>query len=72
MAVVLGCETRYAAQTVYAAGLDLANKDSADPIGPGCRACERAACRHRSVPPMGRTLDMGTAERGVVPYRLER
>jgi len=72
VAVVLGCETRYAAQTVYAAGLDLANKDSADPIGPGCRACERAACRHRSVPPMGRTLDMGTAERGVVPYRLER
>jgi hypothetical protein len=42
-----------------------------DPIGPGCRACERTACRHRSVPPMGRSLDMGTAERGVVPYRLE-
>ena len=71
VAVVLGCETRYAAQTVYAAGLDLANPASADPIGPGCRACERTNCRHRSVPPMGRSLDVGTAERGVVPYRLE-
>jgi len=71
VAVVLGCELRHAAQTVYAAGLDLNNPDAADPIGPGCRACERDACRHRSVPPIGRALDVGTAERGVVPYRLE-
>jgi predicted transcriptional regulator/transcriptional regulator with XRE-family HTH domain len=71
VAVVLGCELRYAAQTVYAAGLNVANRDVADPIGPGCRACERTQCRHRSVPPMGRALDMGTAERGVVPYRLK-
>ncbi|OYV26337.1 MAG: XRE family transcriptional regulator [Acidocella sp. 20-63-7] len=70
VAVVLGCEIRYAAQTVYAAGLDLSNPERADPIGPGCRACERTNCRHRSVPPLGRTLDMGTAERGVVPYQL--
>jgi len=71
VAVVLGCEIRYAPQMVYAAGLDLGNPDAADPIGPGCRACERTNCRHRSVPPMGRALDMGTAERGVVPYRLK-
>ena len=71
VAVVLGCEIRYAPQTVYAAGLDLGNPDAADPIGPGCRACERTNCRHRSVPPMGHALDIGTAERGVVPYRLK-
>jgi len=71
VAVVLGCELRHAAQTVYAAGLDLNNPNAADPIGPGCRACERDSCRHRSVPPIGRVLDVGTAERGVVPYRLE-
>ena len=71
VAVVLGCEVRHAEQTVYAAGLDLNNPDAADPIGPGCRACERTTCRHRSVPPIGRALDVGTAERGVVPYRLE-
>ncbi len=71
VAVVLGCETAHAAQTVYAAGLDLANPDAADPIGPGCRACERTNCRHRSVPPLGTALDTGTAERGVMPYRLK-
>jgi predicted transcriptional regulator/DNA-binding XRE family transcriptional regulator len=71
VAVVLGCETRFAAQMVYAAGLNTTAPEAADPIGPGCRACERTNCRHRSVPPMGRALDMGTAERGVVPYRLK-
>lgn len=71
VAVALGCETRYAAQTVYAAGLNTTAPEAADPIGPGCRACERTDCRHRSVPPMGRALDMGTAERGMVPYRLK-
>ncbi len=70
VAVVLGCELSHAAQTVYAAGLDLNNPDAADAIGPGCRACERTTCRHRSVPPIGRGLDVGTAERGVVPYRV--
>lgn len=70
VAVVLGCEVRYAAQTIYAAGVDLHNPDVADPIGPGCRACERTNCRHRSVPPLGQALDTGTAERGVVPYRI--
>ena len=35
VAVVLGCEISHAAETVYAAGLDLNNPDAADPIGPG-------------------------------------
>lgn len=70
VAVVLGCEIEYAPLTVYATGLDLADPAAAVPIGPGCRACERMACRHRAVPPAGRALDVGTAERGVVPYRI--
>jgi predicted transcriptional regulator len=71
VAVVLGCETVYAAQTVYAEGLNLAAPQAVDPIGPGCRACARTQCRHRSVPPVGAGLDMGTAERGVVPYQVK-
>lgn len=71
VAVVLGCEISHAARTVYAAGLDLKNPEAADPIGPGCRACERIDCRHRSVPSMGMGLDTGAAERGVVPYRFK-
>ena len=70
VAVVIGCETGYAAQTVYAAGLDLRDASIAEPIGPGCRACERSDCRHRAVPPVSQALDVGTVERGVVPYRI--
>jgi predicted transcriptional regulator len=70
VAVVLGCEVQYATQTVYAAGLDLNSPQAAVPIGPGCRACERTACRHRAVPPVGHALDVGSGERGVIPYRI--
>jgi predicted transcriptional regulator len=70
VAVGLGCEVAYADQTIYSTGLDLKNLDAGDPIGPGCRACERVECRHRALPPIGRPLDVGTAERGVVPYHI--
>lgn len=70
VAVGLGCEVSFAAQTVYATGLDLGSESGADLIGPGCRACERTDCRHRALPPIGRLLDVGTVERGVVPYKV--
>ena len=71
VAVVLGCEVDQAARTVYAAGLDVRDRAAAVPIGPGCRACIRTACRHRSVPPHGHELDVGTEERGAVPYSIK-
>ncbi len=70
VAVVLGCEAAHAVRTVYAAGLDLQDRSTAVPIGPGCRVCERPNCRHRAVPPVGHKLDVGTRERGVVPYKI--
>jgi predicted transcriptional regulator len=70
VAVGLGCEIDYAGQTIYSKGLDLTGTGIADPIGPGCRTCERTDCRHRAVPPLGHALDVGGAERGVVPYRI--
>ena len=70
VAVVLGCEAAHAARTVYAAGLDLRDGRTAVPIGPGCRACERRDCRHRAVPPLGHALDVGSRERGLVPYKI--
>lgn len=72
VAVVLGCEIAYAPLTVYAAGLDLSSPEAAVPIGPGCRACERTDCRHRAVPSAGHELDVGSSERGLVPYRIRR
>ncbi len=71
VAVVLGCEVEHAPQCVYAAGLDLSDGSAAVPIGPGCRICERTGCRHRAVPPVGRDLDVGSEERGIVPYRIK-
>jgi predicted transcriptional regulator len=70
VAVGLGCEIDYAGQTIYSKGLDLTDPDIADPIGPGCRTCERTDCRHRALPPIGHALDVGSDERGVVPYRI--
>lgn len=58
VAVGLGCEIAYADQTIYSTGLDLKKLDASDPIGPGCRACERVDCRHRALPPIGRPLDV--------------
>ena len=71
VAVGLGCEIAYAGETVYSVGLDLDDLNAADPIGPGCRACERKDCRHRALPPIGHPLDVGTVERGVVPYQID-
>ncbi len=71
VAVVLGCEIEHAPRTVYATGLDLTDSAAVAAIGPGCRVCERTNCRHRAMPPIGRQLDVGTEERGVVPYRVK-
>ena len=72
VAIVIGCEIPYAERTVYATGLSLRDPAFAEPIGPGCRACDRTACRHRAVPPASQSLDVGSLERGVVPYRIRR
>ncbi|KXV69410.1 XRE family transcriptional regulator [Acetobacter malorum] len=69
IAMVLGCSIADAAKTVYAAGLNLDDHSMVVPIGPGCRACGRDQCSHRSLPVSGRILDTGSHARGVVPYR---
>lgn len=69
IAIVLGCTISDAAKTVYADGLNLNDHRLVVPIGPGCRACVRDNCSHRSLPVSGRMLDTGSDARGVVPYR---
>ncbi|GAN69676.1 helix-turn-helix domain-containing protein [Acetobacter orleanensis] len=69
IAMVLGCAIADAPKTVYAAGLNLDDHTLVVPIGPGCRACGRDQCSHRSLPVSGRILDTGSHARGVVPYR---
>lgn len=64
----LGCSINHAGSVVYADDLNLENTDSFDPIGVSCRICERTACLHRSVPPVGKTLRIDTSKRSVVPF----
>jgi len=69
-AIALGCEVSYAADFVYADGLDLGNRAAFDPIGISCRICERAACQQRAVPPLKRKLTVDRDRRGVLPYSI--
>ncbi len=64
----LGVDIRHAAQLVYAQGLDLSDPDSATPIGPGCKLCERQGCAQRAFPALGRRLRIDEGERLREPY----
>tara|TARA_R110002096_G_scaffold2150_3_gene11392 strand:- start:3066 stop:4475 length:1410 start_codon:yes stop_codon:yes gene_type:complete len=67
-AIGLGCNINHAKSVVYADELNLDNNDAYDPIGISCRICERTACMHRSVPPIGKTLRIDPSKRNVVPF----
>ena len=66
----LGCNISHTKAVVYADDLNYENIDSFDPIGISCRICERTACHHRSVPPIGKTLRIETSKRSVVPFNI--
>ncbi|MGN7876241.1 short-chain fatty acyl-CoA regulator family protein [Roseateles sp. 22389] len=67
-AIGLGCDLRHAEQLVYAKGLDLGDPDSATPIGPGCKLCEREGCAQRAFPALGKHLRIDENERTAEPY----
>jgi hypothetical protein len=52
VSIMLACDAVHADQTTYADGLDLAAPALAAPIGPTCRLCPRATCRHREEDPI--------------------
>jgi predicted transcriptional regulator/transcriptional regulator with XRE-family HTH domain len=47
-AILIGCETSFAEQLVYADGLDPGVPGAATPVGTHCRQCERADCAQRA------------------------
>jgi predicted transcriptional regulator/transcriptional regulator with XRE-family HTH domain len=71
-AVGLGCEAAYAKDIVYAAGLDLSDKQAAVPIGVNCRICERTDCQQRAFPPIGHPISVDVNERLYVPYLFDK
>ncbi|MEQ8968019.1 MAG: short-chain fatty acyl-CoA regulator family protein [Azospirillaceae bacterium] len=70
-AVALGCEIGYAAQLVYADGLDLTGDSSVVPIGLHCRLCERLDCAHRAFPPLNHRMSVDETRRGVTALAFE-
>ncbi|GAA3707810.1 short-chain fatty acyl-CoA regulator family protein [Sphingomonas cynarae] len=62
-AIGLGVAAAQAGSLAIARGIDLGGR--ATPIGLGCRACHRPACRQRSHPPIGRALIVNERERHV-------
>lgn len=67
-AIGLGCELRHASRLVYSAGLDLSDRATAVPIGPGCRTCAREDCAQRAVPQIGRRLAVDENRSRVAAY----
>lgn len=70
-AIGLGCEAKYAGQLVYADDLDVTDPTRFEPIGTGCRICERSNCGHRSVPPLARAIKVDHNARNVVPFQVD-
>lgn len=70
-AVALGCEADYAADFVYADGVDLTAPGAATRIGVSCRICPRSDCDQRAFPPSDRPIRVDPDRRGVVPYRFD-
>ena len=67
LVVGLGCPLRFAANLVYARGLNVA-EPAAVQIGPSCRICERAACPQRAAAPISRTLVVDEHSKAVTPF----
>lgn len=65
-AIGIGCDAAHAHGLAWSAGVDLAGP--ATPIGPGCAACHRPACRQRSLPPAGERLAFDERLRPLAPF----
>jgi predicted transcriptional regulator len=48
--VGIGCDVNFAAQLIYAEGLNLARNDTVAPVGVNCRQCARRDCANRAFP----------------------
>lgn len=66
-AIALACHAEHAPSLVYAAGED-ARTVQATPIGVTCRLCNRAECRARSEPPIGRDILPDDYRRAAEPF----
>lgn len=69
-AVALGCDLSHAVRLVYGRGMDAQADGAVTDIGPGCKLCERAQCRQRAFPMIGRRLESAASHRSFAPYAV--
>lgn len=67
-AIELGCELRYARQTIYSDGVDLENRDAAVPVGVTCRLCDQMDCEQRAFPSLRHPMRIDENLRGISFY----
>lgn len=67
-AIGIGCDVAHAPALSWSAGIQM--NGPAAPIGPGCAACHRAACRQRGLPPANAHLAFDERQRGLTPFRF--
>jgi predicted transcriptional regulator/transcriptional regulator with XRE-family HTH domain len=67
--IAMGCPVTYAAEVVYADGLDLQRARVG--IGLSCRLCDRPDCRSRAFPPLEHRLALDPLTTSASPYRFE-
>ena len=67
-ALGLGCDVRYAAEMIYAEGVNLQAREAVVPVGVTCRACERSDCEQRAFPAIQHRLTINEHVRGLSFY----
>ncbi len=56
VSLMMACDSLHADQTIYAAGLNIAEPSLTTPVGPTCRLCPRETCRYREEDPILATV----------------
>ncbi len=65
--VAIGCDAKHASQIVHCDGLA-----AVTPIGPACPLCDRPDCHDRTLPAIGRTVELNQLRRSTVPWPFRR
>jgi len=68
-AIALACAAEHAPRLVYSEGTGPAEAEPT-PIGIACRLCNRAQCRARAVPPIGRGILADDYRRTLQPFEF--
>jgi XRE family transcriptional regulator, fatty acid utilization regulator len=69
LAIMLSCDVAHAPLMVYGDGLAGGRlEETATPVGPTCRLCERLDCAERAFPPLAQRLNVDENVRGISSY----